>query len=178
MPGGYGVIITPPRQELYAAAFRSVHVNRGTQYACSNSDIYRATRFRGHHSGQYIGRTNADREIVEHNSLRRTPSRNEAAAIHRLREAIRGCERHRWYPDLVIKAFLDLDKIFFCSRLRDIVKVAWKRLPPGTAGVCVKDRANPNSGRYEILLNADEILLDPTRSAFREMFATILHEMV
>lgn len=179
MPSGYGVIITPPRQELYAAAFRSVHANRGTAYSCSETDIDRATHFRGRHSGQYIGRNRADREIVDQNSLRRVPGRSEAAAITRLKDAIRGCERHRWYPDLVVKAFLDLDKIFFCGRLRDIVKVAWKRNlnRPAVAGLCPPDRGNPNSGRCEIWLNADVILLSPHRSPFREVFATILHEM-
>lgn len=179
MPSGYGVIVTPPRQDLYAAAFRSVHANRGTRYSCSQTDIDRATHLRGHDSGEYIGRNRADREIVDQNSLRRVPGRSEAAAVRRLTDAIRGCERHRWYPDLVIKAFLDLDKIFFCGRLRDIVKVVWKRNlnRPGVAGVCMKETANPNSGRREIWLNADEILLSPNRGPFREVFATILHEM-
>ena len=89
MPSGRGVIITPPRQELYAATFRSVHANRGTPYACLQTDIDRATHLRGHHSGQYIGRNHADREIVEQNSLRRGPGRSEAAAVTRLKDAIR-----------------------------------------------------------------------------------------
>ena len=179
MPSRYGVIVSSPRQELYDAAFRNVYTDRGTRYDCSPTDIDRATHLRGRHSGAYVSPHRADYEIVEHNRLSRVPNPSERAAIHRLRSSIDWCERHRWGPDLVVKAFLDLDKIFFCSRLRDIVRVKWKRnlSRPGMAGCCVKDSTNPNSGRREIWLNADEILRARERTPFAEMFSTVLHEM-
>ena len=179
MPSRRGVIVVRPRQELFAAAFRNVHADRGSRYSCTQSDIDRATHFRGHHNGQYVSINRATDEIVAHNRSGRAVSQSEAAAIHRLQTGIRGCERHSWGPDLVIKAFLDLDKIFFCSRLRDIVRVVWKRNlnRPGMAGSCMKDSSNPNSGRREIWLNADEIILYRGSPPFAEMWATLLHEM-
>ena len=179
MPSGYGIIVTRPRQELYAAAFRNVYNDRGSYYDCAQSTIDRATHFHGHHNGHFVSSRRAVDEIVAQNDLRRRSNQSERDAIHRLRYAIRWCETHRWGPDLVIKAFLDLDKIFFCGRLRDIVKVVWKRNlhRPGMAGCCKKDSAHPNSGRREIWMNADEILLAHERRPFQELFATVLHEM-
>ena len=179
MPSGYGIIRTRPRQELYILASRNVRCDRGTYYDCSQHTIDRATHFHAHHSGNYVSSRGAVDEIVRHNDLRRMPGPSESEAIHRLRYAKNRCERHPWGPDLVIKAFLDLDKIFFCSRLRDIVKVVWKRnlREPGMAGCCHKDSANPNSGRREIWLNADEIFRIREQRPFSEMFCTVLHEM-
>lgn len=179
MPPRIGIIPFIPRQELFRAAFENVYTDRGTRYSCTTSDIYAATHFHGHHSGHYISANRADREIVERNSLSRVPGRSESAAIRRLVDAIRGCERHWWGPDLVIKAFLDLDKIFFCGRLRGLVRVVWRNLHrPGVAGLCTRNGPNASSGRGEIILNADEILRSRTRpTPFFEMFATVLHEM-
>lgn len=179
MPSRHRVIVSRPHRELYEAAFRTVYTDRGTRYDCSPRDIDRATHFRGHHSGVYVSARRADYEIVEQNRLSRAPSSSERAAIHRLRSSIDWCERNRWGPDLVIKAFLDLDKIFFCGMLRDIVLVKWKRNlnRPGMTGCCHKDSLNPNSGRREIWLNADEILRARERYPFAEMLSTVLHEM-
>ena len=176
MPSGYGILPSRPRAELYAAAFRPVYNDRGSYYDCSQRTIDRATHLYGHHTGQYVSSRHAVDEIVEHNNLRRRPGRSESDAIHRLRYAKNRCERHPWGPDLVIKAFLDLDNIFFCRRLRDIVKVVWKRNlhDPTMAGCC---NFQPNSGRCEIWLNADVILRARERRPFQEMWATILHEM-
>ena len=179
MPSGYGVIPSRPRQELHAAAFRPVYNDRGSYYDCSQRTIDRATHLYGHHSGHYVSSRHAVDEIVRHNSLRRRPDRSESDVIHRLRYAKNRCEQHAWGPDLVIKAFLDLDKIFFCSRLRDTVKVVWKRNlhEPHTSGLCRLDTGNPTSGRYEIWMNADKLLRAGEPRQFKEMWATILHEM-
>lgn len=179
MPSRHRVIVSRPRRELYEAAFRNVYTDRGTRYDCSPRDIDRATHFRGHHSGGYVSARRADYEIVERNRLSRAPSSSERAALHRLRSSLDWCEWNRWGPDLIIKAFLDLDKIFFCGMLRDIVLVKWKRNlnRPGMSGCCMKDSMNPNSGRREIWLNADEILRARERYPFAEMFSTLLHEM-
>ena len=181
MPSGYGVIVSRRRQELYALAFQPFSCNRGSYYDCTQRTIDRATHLYGHHSRQYVSSRRAVDEIVARNDLRRSPGRDESAAIRRLRDARNWCEGegNRWGPDLVIKAFLDLDTIFFCGRLRDIVKVVWKQNlhDPTMAGICKKDRARPNSGRREIWLNADVILRARERRPFQEMFATVLHEM-
>ena len=167
------------RSELYALAFRTVYCDRGTYYDCAQRTIDRATHLYGRHSGQYVSLRRAVDEIVTQNNLRRRPGRSESDAIHRLQYAKNWCQRHPWAPDLVIKAFLDLDTIFFCGRLRDIVKVSWKRNlhDPTMAGCCKTERRHPNSGRCLIWLNADVILRRRAQRPFKEMFATILHEM-
>lgn len=181
MPSPSHVINTRPRRELYDAALRHVYSNRGTYYDISQNDIDRTTHPRGHNTAPYRSLQSIEDEIVAHNRLDRAPSRSETAAIHRLNDAIRWCEHNRWGPDIVIKAFLDLDKIFFCSRLRDLVKVVWKPNinSPGhyLCGLTKRDSTNPDSGRYEIWLNADEIIRSRQHTPFRQMFVTILHEM-
>ena len=179
MPSGYGNIPSRPRDELYALAFRSFHNNRGSFYDCSQLTIDRATHLHGHHSGQYVSLRRAVDEIVAQNDLGRTPGPSESQAIHRLRYAKNRCEQHLWGPDLVIKAFLDLDNIFFCRRLRDIVRVEWKRnlRDQRMAGCCTSITTGPKSRCCVIWLNADVILRAQERRPFQEMFATILHEM-
>ena len=179
MPSQYATFVTRPRDELYALAFGIVRSNRGSYYNCSQETINWATQFHYGHSGEYISARHAVEEIVRQNDLRRRSTSSERDAIHRLRAAINWSERNRWGPDLVIKAFLDLDRIFFCGRLRGIVKVKWKRNlhSPHMAGICKKDQDRPNSGRREIWLNADKILRTREHRPFQEMWATILHEM-
>ena len=182
MPTGYGVIHSGDRQVLYDSAFRPVNKNTGSYYDCSQHTIDRATHPHGRHTGQYVSRRRAVHEIVAHNAVTRPLSRRERHAMHRLRQARNLCHTRTWGADLVIKAFLDLDVIFFCSRLRDMVKVKWKRIPRGrdgkrVAGLCGADDSDPTSGRREIWLNAGSILRPRQRRPFQEMWTTILHEM-
>lgn len=181
MPSRNQVILARPRRELYDLALRHLSSNRGTYYDISQSDLDRAIHPRGHPTAPHRSLRSIEDEIVAHNRLDRVPGQSERAAIRRLNDAIRWCERNRWGPDLVIKAFLDLDKIFFCSRLRDIVRVMWKPNinSPGHyfCGLTKRDSTNPDSGRYEIWLNADEIIRSGEHIPFPQMFVTILHEM-
>ena len=91
----------------------------------AHNDIDRAQNFGANLSGQYISLIQSDRELHAQNHPNRTPGPSEAAAVRRLFDAISRCRTHGWGPDIVIKAFLDLDKIFFCGRLRDVVKIVW-----------------------------------------------------
>lgn len=181
MPSRNQVILHRPRRDLYDAALRHVYSDRGTRYDISQNDIDRITHPRGHPTAPYRSLQNLETEIVAHNRLERVPGQSERAAIRRLKDAISWCERNRWGPDLVVKAFLDLDKIFFCSRLRDLVKVMWKPSvnSPGHyfCGLTKRDSTHPDSGRYEIWLNADEIIRSGQHIVFPQMFVTILHEM-
>ena len=53
-------------------------------------------------------------QLVQHNRLRKKHSNEEHDAIKRLRECF---TIEDWGPDLVIKAFRDLDTVFFNGRL-------------------------------------------------------------
>ena len=53
-------------------------------------------------------------QLVRHNRPRKQPSSEEHDAIERLRECL---AIEDWGPDIVIKAFRDLDTVFFKGRL-------------------------------------------------------------
>ena len=53
-------------------------------------------------------------QLVRHNRFRKKHSNEEHDAIERLRECF---TIEDWGPDLVIKAFRDLDTVFFKGRL-------------------------------------------------------------
>lgn len=181
---GHGHTATPRHQVIhprpppdhYAAAFEPIRPDTGTYYPCSQRDIEDTIHFTRDHNGHYVSTRRAVHEIVSQNDLTRRPSDLEYAAIRRLRNAIDWCFRHRtWGPDLVIKAFKDLDTIFFCGRLAGIVKVKWVRHHPDFTGLC--RRESSRSTRCKISLSADAILGSRERTPFNEMWATILHEM-
>ena len=119
----------------------------------------------------------AAREIQDHNNLSRVPSGAERRAIDRLDAAIGDAHGRYWGPDLIIKAFCDLDTVFFCGRLRGHVCVAWKPAHEmgeaffGGTGFLLR-------GKSRIVLSAAEILRHQSSSkAFKQMWSTMLHEM-
>ncbi len=112
------------RKELYYATFLDVRVNRGTLYNVSQQELDALSNLTTQNNGPFISQSQATKEVIDHNRLDRKLSSTELAAIQRLREAI---EDHRpWTPDIVIKAFHDLDTIFFLGRLRNNVKIQWQ----------------------------------------------------
>ena len=54
-------------------------------------------------------------QIVRHNRLGKEPSPEEVDAIERLRDCLKIIKA--WGPDVVLKAFKDLDTVFFKGRL-------------------------------------------------------------
>lgn len=174
-------ILPRPRHELYPLALRNVYDNRGTWYDIPQESIDRVTYPRGQPTAPWRTLRSLEAELNEHNRLDRALSSGESRAHGRLNDAILWCQNNKWGPDLVIKAFLDLDRLFFCSRLRDFVKVIWKPSfnSPGRtiAGFVKTDDAHPDSGRFEIWMNAREIIQSGSHPPFHQMFITLLHEM-
>ena len=91
--------------------------------------------------------------------------------------------RYDWRgPDLAIKAFCDLDTVFFRGRLKGHVCVSWadtKEFPPGKARfgqtVCL------GQGKALIQLNVHFIFIGWNCRDGRlliQMHATVLHEMM
>ncbi|MCJ1257176.1 hypothetical protein MMC24_005001 [Lignoscripta atroalba] len=107
---------------------------------------------------------------------------------------------HPWGPDIVYKAFNDLDVAFFGGRLRGACRLRWRN----RKGLMQQDPDDPcagegfgstrwfvkmikHKGRFSprpvahIELNASVIFYDepiPRRSRYREMWGTLLHEMI
>lgn len=189
----------PPksRGELYDDAFRDVTLLSGTHYICTQSDLdatgglarqefpkddlgdCKASRkkwFANSNRGPFVSARQACLEIFNHNDLRRKPGTLEKEAIERLANALMATCRGSWGADLIIKAFCDLDVVFFRGRLRGHVCVRW--LPNWAVRGCTTwgTTVYLGEGKCAIRMNADAILLDHSRP-FERMFATMLHEM-
>lgn len=185
VPGGPPGFSSRPRDELRALAFRPAQRFRGTPYPCTESGLYDAVTpyLRPRRERDYVSANHASREIVVHNALGRDLSRGEYDAIRRLETMIRGVfiESKDWAPDLIIKAFIDLDRVFFLGRLRGHVHVQWKSassFPEPTPRRLTMGVTTPlGGGKARIRLNADAIFASTRMSTFKEMWRTMLHEM-
>ena len=174
-------------QNMYQEAFETFHTNRGTRYHCSQTqlDFHHRGKFLHLNKGPYVSAIEATSEIVWHNKETRDIPPLETAAIDRLIDAILDAEEHEYSPDLIVKAFADLDLVFFNGKLRDNVCVQWAsdeyfqqwEVPAGTWGFTVRPQPG-EAGQCRIKLNAKTILVDQsTDTPFKTMFGTMLHEM-
>ena len=182
---------------LYNETFHEVTLDTGTRYPCTQEDLdatggidrqtashalkfkNRLRWFANPNHGPFVDARIAAREIFDHNALGRTPSVAESDAINRLYTGIERATREHWAPDLAIKAFCDLDKVFFCGRLRGHVCLSWKPQDPSGAdsfGCTWYLRG----GQCEIQLYASDIFFghESGSSRFVQMFQTLLHEMM
>ena len=119
--------------------------------------------------------------------LKKPPSESQLAAIERLNTE---WNKDTWTPDLAMKSFADLDKVYFFGQLLGRVRLRWKGSTKqlewelgsqyeGTFGATItEDRTAIPVSR--IILNAERIFLLPIEhlSRKRETFATLLHEMI
>ena len=173
-----------------------ITLNTGTDYPCTQEElnasgganrrmglsktIHKRELFKNLNEGPFVSARKAVREVFDHNRPQRTPSAEENDAIVRLSNAIQRAAHERWGPDLVIKAFCDLDRVFFRARLRGHVCLTWK---PNESfrGVSFAETtavSRHGKGKCVIHLNAMGVFLQPEcESVFEEMFATLLHEM-
>ena len=123
------------------------------------------------------------------NDDRRIRSSAENTAIFNLIHMVRShSEGRRYGPDIVIKAFKDLDTVFFGGRLRGNVYIMWAdeymigslQMAHAVWGVCQRPRRGER-GQVRIVLNADTIfrkeLSDIVVSPLERMFGVLLHEV-
>lgn len=106
------------------------------------------------------------------------------AAIARLRT---GLKIDNWNPDIVLKAFYDLDIVFFNSKLRGQTTVTWRCVPWWNERCGHRDDYRAVQGQAEYLgqgkaaiyLNAWAVFLDPSIPDPKLlMWQVLLHEMV
>ncbi|KAL8695029.1 MAG: hypothetical protein Q9218_000397 [Villophora microphyllina] len=156
-----------------------VEPNWGTRYPCKVEDLesYRNRPPRTRKvpiSGEY-----ATRMLVDWLGNSIVTGSKEHKAVHNLAN---GMQLEEWGPDLVIKAFDDLDILFFRGILATRTQLGWAdpnyilasgQDPEGIFGLteCLW------YGRCHISLNAIGIFLH-TRNPYTHMWATLLHEMV
>ncbi len=193
--GGIQVIDRNP-EDTYKESFYKITPETGTDYPCTQEELnvlkgpkWRMTptgpvsctqkseskRVDHPNKGPFLDAMIAAREVFEHNDPTRIPSVAENEAIRRLDTVFKDAAQRFWGPDLAIKAFCDLDKVFFCARLTGHVYLSWKRnIGRGVWG----KTGYLWRGKAVILLGAYNIFFHPEGgSGFVHMFATLLHEM-
>ena len=166
-------------------AFERVRLNRGTNYPCDERALRLAQTLDGHPRSirDYVSADQASCDIWAHNALGRNLGQSEYNAISRLESVILAVFANRltWWPDLIIKAFCDLDRVFFLGKLREHVHVRWRSgssFPRPHSGTFTFGRTDPlGGGKAAINLNADAIFANNGLNTFKEMWRTMLHEM-
>ena len=176
-------------QYLYQASSDRFYAEYGSSYPCSQSelDFHHQDRFWRKNKGPFVSLLKATEEIMVQNDERRRPSFAERAAISNLASVIND-RTYRYHPDIVVKAFNDLDTVFFGGRLHGNVLVSWAnstqckeiqreigaRFLGSTQGNFPGER-----GQARIFLNPREIFLENLAKEIplRAMFCTLLHEV-
>jgi hypothetical protein len=170
------------RRHLYENARKPVREDQGTPYPCAQQDLDGYVQH--HHSNRdarYVTPIAATNELCDWLNHFNEPDAASMAALERLKT---GIKMRPWQPDLVIKAFKDLDLAFFKGTLTGNVRVKWMcrqewlrfRGPEADyLGVTQKEA----HAQCRIVLNAETVLLHPGSAPipFREMWRTMLHEM-
>ena len=176
-----------PSEEAYQQAFSPFRNDTGTPYPCSQSDLeaHNTGSFQDSNNHPFVSTMEATTEVVLQNHVSRRLPPSESTAIDNLNRTVYTVEKRMEFgPDLAVKAFADLDLIFFGGRLRDNVRVQWVRAtdhPRFEASGGVRGAAIqlPERGKCLILLNADLHLREDSQDEdpLRRIFGTLLHEM-
>ena len=185
------------REQLFQEAFEPISLRTGTPYPCSQADIdfHQRGVFKKSDSYPFVGCRMATKEVLWQNDERRPTTPDEEAAIDRLSNIFQSVE-DEWSigPDLVIKAFSDLDLVFFGGGLRGNVTVQWKEdnffrereAPFSVRGHCSSHNGDGSTvsveGRCHIRLNASIIFQlawerPGEAEPWQQMIGTLLHEM-
>ena len=151
----------------------------GTKYPCDQNILNALTH--GPLAPRSISKMELGQVVAEMESLlkvSKSPSKLEFDAASRLGKAMQRFEDQMWGPDLVIKAFQDLDQAFFKGRLTGHVCICWKTEKNMSYTAFTEHRSL--DGKSYILLNADRIILESKRKVkiFEAMWEITLHEMV
>ena len=173
---------------LYKSSSDKFYAEYGSFYPCSQNelDFHRRGRFSRKNKGPFVSLLEATEEVMVQNDERRRPPIAEIDAISNLANVV-GDRTYRYHPDLVIKAFNDLDTVFFGGRLHDNVLVSWANskecaeieLDVGRSFGCTESRSPEEKGQARIFLNARVMFLENSEdeNPLRAMFCTLLHEV-
>ena len=180
---------------MYAKAFQPFCIRKGTYYPSASQgtiDFHRASFFRRRNKGPFVSPVEATRDILFHNDNKnRIRPISEIASISRLQTTISNirCNGAAYGPDLAVKAFSDLDIIFFAGKLGRNVCVNWSshkfdpqlhcpEIPWATVwGVTAENHHPSEYCQCRIILNAGSLFGPKVTNPLREMMATLLHEM-
>ncbi len=164
------------RRRLAKLAQRPVDVHTGTPYPCDQSDIDLCRRTRGanHHR---LHRMEVTYQLTKFNRSTKELSPVEDRAYRNIKNAL---QLPDWGPDLIIKAFKDLDQLFFMGRLHGRTLLGWSdpaaciaRAGSYRNHYAVTIAARP--GTVRIVLNIHNIMFTAP-NPYTRMFTTLLHE--
>lgn len=177
-----GYDIAPDTATNYPCTQRELNASGGVnrQMAIDEETVMNMKLFAHPNKGPFTDARKAAREIFDHNDQKRTPSATENEAINRLVDGFENAVRQPWGPDLAIKAFCDLDKVFFCGRLKGHVCLTWmsERSVDSEGNAFYARSGYMGKGKCVMHLNAYMIFFrNHVGSCFGQMFATVLHEM-
>ena len=186
------------REQLFQEAFEPISLDTGTPYPCSPADIefhQRGVFKKDPDPYAFVDCRMSTKEVLWQNDERRPTTPDEEAALDRLWSVFQSVQDELTIaPDLVIKAFSDLDLVFFAGRLRGKVAVQWvedeffcdREKPLTVRGHCSVYHNDGSrisgDGRCHIRLNATIIFRlgwknpgDP--EPWQQMIGSLLHEM-
>ena len=186
------------REQLFQEALEPISVDTGTPYPCNQADIdfhQRGVFKKDPDAYAFVSCRMATKEVLWQNDERRPTTPDEEAALDRLWTVFQSVEDELTIaPDLVIKAFSDLDLVFFGGRLRGNVAVQWtedeffcdRQAPLTVRGHCSAHHNDGSrisvEGRCHIRLNATIIFRLGWRNPgdpepWQQMIGSLLHEM-
>lgn len=156
-----------------------VEPDHGTVYPCRAENLRSYRRRPLRTAKPPMDNEAATRLLVDWLSKPVVAGSAEHAAMHNLAN---GMQLEEWGPDLIVKAFDDLDIIFFRGVLATRTQLDWaspanlRQIGADPEGIFGLTRPL-GYGRCHISLNAICIFL-LSRHSYTQMWATMLHEMV
>ena len=169
------------RHQMYEMTRDHVRVDRGTPYPCTQKDLDGYMKHHRHNlNARYVTTVKATNELCNWLNHFHEPDASSMAALERLKN---GLQLRPWGPDLVIKAFKDLDIAFFKGTLLGNVRVRWKGYEECdkllSAECLLGITLLEGHAQCRIILNSYAILVlrRDGRTSFQEMWRVILHEM-
>jgi len=168
--------------EMYEEAFVPFRVDTGTPYPSNQKqlDYHWESFFEYRNKGPFVSSNRATEDMLKHNDLDRRISSAEGATITRLQTLIVDVQRGGyWGPDVAVKAFEDLDLVFFGGHLHGHVCVCWDDLADHILGWTeFPTDSKKHENQCHIVLNAQLIFGEADFHPFVQMVHTLLHEMV
>lgn len=159
--------------DLVEQCFYDPHPDEGTEYPCTKGQLRELRSIGPVHYAERISPRKACSELLRFHE--RPASRRENAALSRIGTALR---LRDWGPDLIIKAFHDLDTAFFGGNLAGYTMVRWdsdskfRQVGVGSSyGVTFTSFDGPDP--QKIFLNAELIFKDGSVGHFKQMWGTV-----
>ncbi|KAI9703855.1 MAG: hypothetical protein M1836_007627 [Candelina mexicana] len=154
-----------------------VYEDRGTPYAVTQKEIDEIqdpNRF-PRWTGRCISQRRATQQLVDAHSHGVHLDHDQLAAMDRLQGL---GNLNRWGSDIAIKAFNDLDKIFFMGTLRGNVYLRWSDKFDTTAAAWLGVTQPPSDASPRIMIQLSTTTLKSRLCSLRDVWATLLHEMI